>query len=95
VRVRVRVRLRMGVRVGWRPVLPSTRTGVVAARVCSSLCRARPAWVASSTRAEGAAEAEAEAQVGRKAHLGEAFAVHAVDDVHDTVGVLRVCRRQS
>ena len=100
-----RLRLRMGVRVGWRPVLPSTRTGVVAARVCSSLCRARPAWVAS-TRGEGEAEGEAEAeavvgeaedeaQVGRKAHLGEAFAVHGVDDVHDTVGVLRVCSGRS
>ena len=104
----------MGVRVGWRPVLPSTRTGVVAARVCSSLCRARPAWVASTrgegaaeteaeaqaegageAEAEGAGEAKAEAQVGRKVHLGEALAVHGVDDVHDTVGVLRVCSGRS
>jgi len=105
-RLRLRLRLRMGVRVGWRPVLPSTRTGVVAARVCSSLCRARPAFVASTrgegeaeaqaeAEAEGAGEADAEAQVGRKAHLGEAFAVHGVDDVHDTVGVLRVCSGRS
>ena len=50
---------------------------------------------AAEAEAEGAGEAEAEAQVGRKAHLGEAFAVHGVDDVHDTVGVLRVCSGRS
>ncbi len=32
---------------------------------------------------------------GRPSHLGEALAVHGVDDVHDTVGVLRVCSGRS